>query len=246
MSIDAWIVLAALFGSFLAVYREWLTADLALMAGLSTVAVTGVVEPSEVLVGFASTVLVAVASIYVLVAGLWRAGVVEWLVPSEAPDRWLEIADRLGLERRSTAEKPGGAVGPVQRAVAVAAPFALVALPVAGAARFETAALLGAVAVVVSGVLSPEAARRAVDWEVVMVVGAVVGFSQVLVSTGVAEELAAGARQLEGLSASPLPVVAGLVSALVLSAVTDRRAAASVLPLVLSTGLLFSAAGGIL
>jgi len=247
MSIDALVVLGALFAAFAAVYRDWLSADLALMAGLSCVAVVGVVEPSEVVRGFASTVVVAVASLYVLFAGFWRAKAWRGLIPDAIEGDVARVAEwaGFGAPKASDEESNDSAgAGPIQQLAAHAAPVALVVLPLAGLARFETVALAGAVTTVVSGLLSAEAARRAVDWEVVIVVGAVVGFSEAIVATGVAESLTAVRSQLETLSVSPLAVAVGVTSVLVLSALTNRRAAASVIPLALSTGL-FVAAGGI-
>lgn len=249
MTIDALIVLGALFAAFVTVYRDWLSADLALMAGLSAVAVFGVVEPAEIVRGFSSTVVVAVASLYVLFAGIWRADAWRGVIPNAVKGRVARAVELVGFgaPRVSDDEESSDATeaGMLQQSVAYAAPVALVVLPLAGIARLETVALAGAVATVVSGLLSAEAARRAVDWEIVVVVGAVVGFSQALVATGVAASLAALLHQLETLSVSPLALAVGLTSVLVLSALTNRRAAASVVPLALSTGL-FAAAGGIL
>ncbi|MCY4195055.1 MAG: SLC13 family permease, partial [bacterium] len=103
-------------------------------------------------------------------------------------ERWRNRNDFLLVSRlggsppRATRRAP----------VALAAVAALVVLPAAGVLSVLEAALIAAGAVVVGGVLSPREAREAVDFSVLITIGAAFGLGAALQEAGLAEELADG------------------------------------------------------
>lgn len=246
MSLDALVVLSVMLGAFAAAGKEWLSAPAAFMAGLCVVAVGGVLEPTEAVVGFASPVVLAIASFYVLAVAFKVSGLLDAMAESEWGEAlWkrLELAGVAGAIRVGLSWLPGESrhfeadgTSRDRWIVAAAAGVALLA-PVFGLLRIETALLLAATSIVATGALPAERARRAINWEFVVLVGAVIGFSRALVATGAVAAIGPWMPAIDptlGLSASFAVL---LSSALVISAFTHRRAAASVLPLVLSAGV---------
>ncbi len=76
--------------------------------------------------------------------------------------------------------------------VALVAVAALVVLPAVGLLSVLEAALIAAGAVVVGGVLTPREAREAVDFSVLITIGAAFGLGAALEEVGLAEDLAGG------------------------------------------------------
>lgn len=225
MTPDGLFVLGALLAAFVAIYRGWVGADLALMSGLGVVVAVGGLDPSALMHGFATTAVVAVASLYVVLAGLLRTfddrGPVGARLAAVA-DRWgWSSAVRHGCERRD-----GRGREQLEKAspwVAVGALAVGAGLFVVGSLSFEAAALLTATSYVVAGVVPADTARSAVDWEVVVAVGALIGFSRALVETGVASWLSAAAVGTPA-AATWTPVLVAV--ALLLPMLADRRVAA--------------------
>lgn len=268
MTLEALFVMLVVLGSCVLVQREWLSADAAFMAGLSLVTVAGILEPGEAVRGFAHSAVFAVASIYVVVAGLKRAGIFDRLFAhavegSVDGTRWQRALDALGLARilgfdtSSHAESHAtpdpkdvhrdDATSTSSRELWIGCGIlaTLVVLPATGTIRFETSAILGAVSVVVSGLLSPEAARRAVNWELVVVIGAVIGLSDAFVATGALEAAHTWVPTLAAELGPSLPLIVVVASMGLLSALDRRRAAASILPVLCSVGLLASMGIGV-
>lgn len=105
-------------------------------------------------------------------------------------------------------------------AVIVSASFGL--LPV------ELAAFCGAVLMVVTRVLTPRSAARALDWNVLFVLAGSVGLGAIVVSSGLADLLAEAISYLSAGSTTLVVVVFALTTAL-LTNVTTNAAAASIL-----------------
>jgi di/tricarboxylate transporter len=92
--------------------------------------------------------------------------------------------------------------------------------------------LLGAFALVATGVLTPSEARRSVDVNVIVVIAAAFGLGAAMASSGLAATLAGGlVRALGGLG--PSGVLLGLVTATIvlLSVVTNNAAAVLMFPI---------------
>jgi di/tricarboxylate transporter len=92
----------------------------------------------------------------------------------------------------------------------------------------ELAAFAGAVLMVVTRVITPQSAARALDWNVLFVLAGSVGLGAIVVSSGLADVIADGITALSGDSAV-LVVVVFAVTTAVLTNVTTNAAAASIL-----------------
>jgi di/tricarboxylate transporter len=138
----------------------------------------------------------------------------EDLARHEAFTLWAQAAGR--------APQPGKtwtALG-VLAAVVVAASF--------GLAPVELIAFAGAVLMVLTRVLTPRAAVRALDWNVLFILAGSVGLGAIVVRSGLADVLA---RSIEQLSAGSLPVVVVVfaVTTTILTNLITNAAAASIL-----------------
>ena len=74
--------------------------------------------------------------------------------------------------------------------IALAVLMAVVALATTGAMELVTAALLGAGVMVLTGCCTPYEARQSVNWRVLIMMGAAIGFGHAMYTTGVAAEAA--------------------------------------------------------
>ena len=74
--------------------------------------------------------------------------------------------------------------------VALAVLLAVVLLATTGVMELVTAALLGAGVMVIAGCCTPYEARQSVNWRVLIMMGAAIGFGQAMYTTGVAAEAA--------------------------------------------------------
>ena len=103
-------------------------------------------------------------------------------------ERWRNHNDFLLVSRLGGSPPRASRRAPV----ALAAIVALVVLPAAGVLSVLEAALIAAGAVVVGGVLTPREAREAVDFSVLITIGAAFGLGAALGEAGLAEDLADG------------------------------------------------------
>jgi len=94
MGTDGWITLAILVAAVVLFLTEWLPLEVTALAIPVVLAVTGVVsDPADVLVGFGSHAVIALAAVFVISAGLQESGVAAML------GRWMEDVGR-GSETR--------------------------------------------------------------------------------------------------------------------------------------------------
>ncbi|MGI9590995.1 MAG: SLC13 family permease, partial [Myxococcota bacterium] len=77
MEWQGWLTLAVVALALVAMVRELAAPDLVMMAGLVTLAVTGVLTPAETFSGFANPALAAVAALFIVSAGLRETGSLE-------------------------------------------------------------------------------------------------------------------------------------------------------------------------
>ena len=252
MTPDALFVLLALLGAFLAVSRRWLSADVSFMSALALVTIAGVIEPTQAVEGFASTAVVALASLYVVAAAVRKSGIVETLL-ERAPVSKKGMARARGVAARVPVFRilgdrpdPEGdeEARRVEPLVALGVVGALAVLPLTGLLRFETTALLGAMGLVATGRVPAREARRTVDWEIVVLLGAIIGFSQALVASGALSAITNLVAHPDRLFGSSISVAVVLTTIFVFSAFSSRRAAHSVIPLTFSTAILLSSGAG--
>jgi hypothetical protein len=108
----------------------------------------------------------------------------------------------------------------VLAAVVVAASF--------GLAPVELVAFAGAVLMVLAGVLTPRAAVRALDWNVLFILAGSVGLGAVVVESGLADVLARSIEQVSG-GSMPVVVVVFAVTTTIMTNLITNAAAASIL-----------------
>ncbi|MBW3566145.1 MAG: SLC13 family permease [Acidobacteria bacterium] len=82
---DAWITLGATALIFIALIRELASPDLVFVAALLLLMITGVLTPSEALVGFSNPAVLAIAALFVVAAAVIRSGALSFLYPVMAP-----------------------------------------------------------------------------------------------------------------------------------------------------------------
>ena len=76
----AWITIATVLSMFTVLLFTKLRADLVFLAAISILFVTGVLDAKEAFSGFASTSVVIIGVLFVVVAGLTHTGVLQWIV----------------------------------------------------------------------------------------------------------------------------------------------------------------------
>ena len=138
----------------------------------------------------------------------------EDLARHEAFTLWTQAAGRVPQPGKTWT-----ALG-VLAAVVVAASF--------GLAPVELVAFAGAVLMVLTGVLTPRMAVRALDWNVLFILAGSVGLGAIVVNSGLADVLA---RSIEQVSAGNLPVVVVVfaVTTTIMTNLITNAAAASIL-----------------
>jgi di/tricarboxylate transporter len=149
-------------------------------------------------------------------------GATVFVTCSNAEDLARREAFTLWAQAAGRAPQPGMtwiALGVVV-AVVVAASF--------GLAPVELVAFAGAVVMVLTGVLTPRAAVRALDWNVLFILAGSIGLGAVVVESGLADILA---RSIEQVSAGSLPIVVVVfaVTTTIMTNLITNAAAASIL-----------------
>ena len=143
----------------------------------------------------------------------------EDLARHEAFTLWAQAAGRVPQPGKTWT-----ALG-VLAAVVVAASF--------GLAPVELIAFAGALLMVLTRVLTPRMAVRALDWNVLFILAGSVGLGAIVVHSGLADDLA---RSIEQLSAGSLPVVIvvfALTTTIMTNLITNAAAASILTPVAL-------------
>lgn len=107
-------------------------------------------------------------------------------------------------------------------AVIVAASFGLIAV--------ELAAFSGAVLMVLTGVLTPRSAVRALDWNVLFVLAGSIGLGAIVVHSGLAEVIATTIRYLSAGNTVLVVIVFGIATTILTNLVTNAAAASILTP----------------
>ena len=97
-----------------------------------------------------------------------------------------------------------------------------------GLAPVEIASFSGALLMVVTGVLTPRAAARALDWNVLFILAGSVGLGAIVVSSGLAEVISGTITYLSA-GSLPLVVIVIVLATGILTNITTNAAAASIL-----------------
>lgn len=126
------------------------------------------------------------------------------------------------------ADAAGRAPQPAKTRIALAIVVGVVGAASFGMAPVALVAFSGAVLMVLTGVLTPRSAARALDWNVLFILAGSVGLAAIVVESGLADVLA---RAIESIAASNVVIVV-IVFAIVTTALTNlvtNAAAASIL-----------------
>ncbi|HPE11611.1 MAG: SLC13 family permease [Actinobacteria bacterium] len=142
---------------------------------------------------------------------------------SDNPKSMYEHSD-IGLWQDAAGKAPQ--VGRTYIALSILA--GVIVAATFGLAAVEIAALTGAVLMVVTGVLSPRAAARALDWNVLFILAGSVGLGAIVVESGIADKIS---DAITAISAGSLiaVVITLAVSTALLTNITTNAAAASIL-----------------
>jgi di/tricarboxylate transporter len=95
----------------------------------------------------------------------------------------------------------------------------------------ELAASAGAVLMVISGVLTPGSAARALDMRVLFLIAGSIGLGEIVVSSGMAEAIANGLRYASGGNAFLVVIVLGAATAVMTNFVTNAATASILTPI---------------
>lgn len=116
--------------------------------------------------------------------------------------------------------------------------FAVVLLAATGATTILVSALLGVVAMFLTGCLTPDEAYREVDWMVIVLLGSLIPLGIAMQNTGAAELVASGFLRLTA-PLGLLGVLAGfyLMTTLLTSLISNNAAAIVLTPIAVATGL---------
>ncbi len=149
-------------------------------------------------------------------------------------DRWRKRGDFLFIHQRSEAPPTAQARAPLALAILAA----VVLMPISGFADVLYSSVVGALAMVLGGVLTTRQARESVGLNVIVMIGAAIGIGASVQQTGLADRIAG---MLSGAVADLGPWVAavGLVATtLVLTElISNAGAVAVMLPIALSTAV---------
>ncbi len=103
-----------------------------------------------------------------------------------------------------------------------------------GLVPVEFGSVGGALLMVLTGVLTPRSAGRALDWNILFVLAGSVGLGAIVLSSGLADLLAAGIRTLSAGSALLVVLVFALITTVLTNLVTNAAAASILTPVALS------------
>jgi len=95
----------------------------------------------------------------------------------------------------------------------------------------ELAASAGAVLMVISGVLTPGSAARALDMRVLFLIAGSIGLGEVVVSSGLADTIATGIRYASGGNTLLVVIVLGVATSLLTNFVTNAATASILTPI---------------
>lgn len=87
MTLDMWITIAILIGALVLFVTEWLRLDSVALGVVLALMLSGILEPSEALAGFSSTIVLLIASLFVVGGGVFRTG-----LASSLSDQILRMA----------------------------------------------------------------------------------------------------------------------------------------------------------
>lgn len=153
------------------------------------------------------------------------------LAGREFVDNWRERRDFLVIARLDDATPHATRQAPVVGIIALA----MVLLAAFGVVPILEAALLAAGALIVTGVLTADEIRDAIDFDVVVLIGAAFGLGAAIETTGLAQQVADGfVGAFDGLGTPGIVFGVVLATALLTELATNNAAAVVVFPIAVS------------
>ena len=131
----------------------------------------------------------------------------------------------------------GRAPQPGNTWIAVTIMGAVIALATLGLLPIVLAAVAGAVLMVLTGVLTPGSAGRALDWNVLFVIAGSVGLGAIVVSSGLADLIAGGIRLASGGSELLFVIAFAAITTLMTNLITNAAAASILTPVGIAIAL---------
>ena len=131
----------------------------------------------------------------------------------------------------------GRAPQPGNTWIAVGIMGAVIASATLGLLPIVLAAVAGAVLMVLTGVLTPGSAGRALDWNVLFVIAGSVGLGAIVVSSGLADLIAGGIRLASGGSELLFVIAFAAITTLMTNLITNAAAASILTPVGIAIAL---------
>ena len=103
-----------------------------------------------------------------------------------------------------------------------------------GLAPVELAAVAGAAAMVLTGVLTPRSAARALNWNILAIIAGSVGLGTIVVNSGLAEDISRTILYLSNASTAAVVLTIAIGTTVLTNVVTNAAAAAILTPVGLS------------
>ena len=153
-----------------------------------------------------------------------RAGETVYLTCS-TPEALAEHSD-LGIWHSAVGKAPQ----PRKTWIAVGILAAVIVAATFGLARVELAAFAGALLMVLTGVLTPRAAVRALDWNVLFILAGSVGLGAVVVDSGLADVISDAISALSAGSVVGVVVTLTIATTLLTNVATNAAAASILTP----------------
>ncbi len=138
--------------------------------------------------------------------------------------------DRVGLWQDAAGRVPQ----PRNTWIALSILAAVIAAASFGMGPVEVIAFSGALLIVLTGVLSPRSAVRALDWNVLFILAGSVGLGAVVVTSGLADQLAGAIRYLSAGDLLLVVLVFVIMTSLMTNLVTNAATASILTPVALS------------
>jgi di/tricarboxylate transporter len=148
---------------------------------------------------------------------------VETIARNEAFALWQSAAGRVPQPRKTW--------------IAVGIMGAVIASATLGLLPIVLAAVAGAVLMVLTGVLTPGAAGRALDWNVLFVIAGSVGLGAIVVSSGLADLIASGVRLASGGSELLFVIAFAGITTIMTNLITNAAAASILTPVGIAIAL---------
>jgi di/tricarboxylate transporter len=77
MTTDGWLTISVIIGMMIAMIADLAGPDLVLIAAVTILLLTGIIEPSEAFVGFSNPAIITIAALFVVAAGVKETGVLD-------------------------------------------------------------------------------------------------------------------------------------------------------------------------